>query len=462
LDISDPIHPTQVGLYETTDASKHDLSIAGDYAYLSTWNGLLVLDISNPANPTAVGFLLVPTGFDQVVVSGDLALAVGGKRLSVLDVSNPISPVEVGFFEAEAWLQSVAVENHYAYVVDWYGRLQVLDISDQANPAQVGQYPVITGESFPAPVMDVAVDGDYLYIVDGGHLNRHGGLRAINISEPAVPTDAGFYSSPVYPKDVDLSATGIFVADGSGGLVVLRFSSRDTVSGQVSQSNGLPMARVRIDMGAQFTTNTDAAGVYSFANVPQGTYTLEPSLTDYVFLPPTRTVTLPPSMNYRSFAILPMPVAITLTSNVSETLVYTDTQGLVTRLGFPVGVVAQTTVLTLRPTVAAMTGLAFTGHAFELSAYQQGSAQLDFAFKLPVSVTIHYNDADVWTVSAERELRLWWWAESDWQDAAQACDPALPYNHDTKDKILNVSICTVGRFALFGPTNQVYLPRLSH
>jgi hypothetical protein len=53
---------------------------------------------------------------------------------------------------------------------------------------------------------------------------------------------------------------------------------------------------------------------------------------------------------------------------------------------------------------------------------------------------------------------LSWWSGSEWQDAAQTCDPALSYIRDVANKTLSVSICRGGRFGLFGPMHQVNLP----
>jgi hypothetical protein len=64
----------------------------------------------------------------------------------------------------------------------------------------------------------------------------------------------------------------------------------------------------------------------------------------------------------------------------------------------------------------------------------------------------------VWVAADESQLVLSWWAGSEWQDAAQTCDPALSYVRDVVNKTLSVSNCRGGLFVLFGPMYQVYLP----
>ena len=48
---------------------------------------------------------------------------------------------------------------------------------------------------------------------------------------------------------------------------------------------------------------------------------------------------------------------------------------------------------------------------------------------------------------------------SSWQDAAATCSPAATYVRDLITRTISVSLCRTGRFALFGPTQQAYLPR---
>jgi len=58
----------------------------------------------------------------------------------------------------------------------------------------------------------------------------------------------------------------------------------------------------------------------------------------------------------------------------------------------------------------------------------------------------------------ESQWVLSWWTGSEWQDVAQTCDPASSYIRDVANKTLSVSICRGGKFGLFGPMYQVYLP----
>ncbi len=77
-----------------------------------------------------------------------------------------------------------------------------------------------------------------------------------------------------------------------------------TISGQVRFLDGDPADGVNIVLSQGAITTTEANGFYTFTNLLAGTYILTPSLSSYIFHPPTRTVTLPPSAIDQDFVIL--------------------------------------------------------------------------------------------------------------------------------------------------------------
>jgi hypothetical protein len=118
--------------------------------------------------------------------------------------------------------------------------------------------------------------------------------------------------------------------------------------------------------------------------------------------------------------------------------------------------------VTLTPTLAADRGdLVFTGNAFELGAAQSGISLPGFTFNSPVTVTLQYSDAGLRPVDDEGQLALSVWMEAGWMDAAQTCDPTSPAILSSEANTLIVRICQAGKFALFGPTERVFLPYVS-
>ena len=245
VDISDPTSPTEVGFCDTVYV-RYVVMVVGGYAYISDYNyHLRIINVSNPAVPTEIGFYDLQAPLDAVV-SGDYAYFAdryGGLR--VVDISDPTSPVEVGFYGIpHAWASSegVAVSGNYAYVTIRYianpygprrtdGFLYVVDILDPANPTEVSVHQ--TAES----AWDVAVSGDYAYVVTGYSLGQgspvmgFGGAwvgdsgLVVNISDPANPVEAGAYRSSGYMYNVAVSGNYAYVAACDDGLRVVDISA---------------------------------------------------------------------------------------------------------------------------------------------------------------------------------------------------------------------------------------------
>jgi len=145
---------------------------------------------------------------------------------------------------------------------------------------------------------------------------------------------------------------------------------------------------------------------------------------------------------------------IVVSPTLSGTLVYTDGQGSVTTVFVPAGAVTETATLCYTPlttTKAAPAGFAYADHAFILEAVPL----LDLS--RPVSVMIHYSDADV-TAIDEISLTLYYWDDGGWVDATTTCSPTLTCEPHPETNQLTTASCSLGEFGLFGRQWRAYLP----
>jgi hypothetical protein len=143
-------------------------------------------------------------------------VAAGVAGLRVVDVSDPVAPVETGLYDTPGGAVAVAVHSYgasrrteqqaplrdsiaggpgdlYAYVADGDAGLRVVDVSDPAAPAEVGSYDT------PGKAWDVVVasgpGGTLAYVADLDVSGVNNGLRIIDVSDPAAPTQVGSYSA---------------------------------------------------------------------------------------------------------------------------------------------------------------------------------------------------------------------------------------------------------------------------
>lgn len=172
--------PFPVVLHVCEDLSEYyrELAVQGSYAYIAgNNNGLVVLNISNPAVPSYAG------EYNSSVFNGYLQVSVSG---------------------------------NYACVMNMEYDIEILDISNLSSISEVGKY------TSGALANDFVLIGNYLYVAEGSN-----GLKIIDISNPASPVVAGYYK-PAFPDPISVtvfvSGQDVYVADVKYGLMIIRFT----------------------------------------------------------------------------------------------------------------------------------------------------------------------------------------------------------------------------------------------
>ncbi len=205
IDISDPTNPAEAGFWSSSDYC-YNVAISGSYAYITNGEeGLRVIDVSDPRNPLEKGSLKIAGSFfNDVALNGNYAyVADWNSAMRVINVSDPTNPTEIAFFKTGIYSQAYITTNgDYAYLAQ--AGLRVIDISNPATPSQVGQIPGVGyGEG------GVTVSGSYAYIANGG-----GGVRIINVSNPAVLLEVGFFITGNSVTDLVISNSYAFLPYG--------------------------------------------------------------------------------------------------------------------------------------------------------------------------------------------------------------------------------------------------------
>jgi len=187
--------PSDISGY--TDLWVQDHPDGRQYAYLGTDNdGLLVVDVTDPALPTEVA-RIEPPGFEDrrlydIKTQGVLAFvgmnSVAG--LWILDVTDPTNAITLSIDETPTangihnlWVDGTHV---YAAALDPDPKLVIIDVSDPANPVEVAEW--VATESWPH---DIVVFDDVAYL---SHLGA--GLHLLDVSDPANPTPIGDVTYP--------------------------------------------------------------------------------------------------------------------------------------------------------------------------------------------------------------------------------------------------------------------------
>lgn len=193
VDVSTPQSPQLIatlpftnGNTQITTGIAQSVSVSGDHAYVGAYaagsssdNGLYVVDVSDPMNPSVEGSAL---GLDvgKTTVDGDRVYACA-RDLNVFDVSDPTAPVWVSSEPVRC--TDVAVAAGYAFV-SGYNRpetqLSVIELGTDAEPPRVGRF-----EPAGAAYTHV-VQGNVLYLMVQED-NYHWSLHSVDISVPSAP-----------------------------------------------------------------------------------------------------------------------------------------------------------------------------------------------------------------------------------------------------------------------------------
>ncbi|MFH1700815.1 MAG: dockerin type I domain-containing protein [Candidatus Zixiibacteriota bacterium] len=198
-DLTNPVNPdvyVDIDIPDTRSWGFRGVVTNGLYAYVALGpSDLNVVDISNPEDPVALsGDYLTGGAFELTLRDNYLYVASGSyddNGLYVFDISNPKEPSPIGFYSYSS-PQEITLHENYAFMAGNHGNSIILDITNPANPELVALYR--TG----GITWGVAVNGNSAY-----HANSSGIIIVdiSNISEPVVidtlQTHVSFYNDAI-------------------------------------------------------------------------------------------------------------------------------------------------------------------------------------------------------------------------------------------------------------------------
>ena len=191
---------TRVGEWGT--GLYHDVCLKGNYAFCTaSYQGLDIIDISNPSRPVKVGNFDAGGFVSRVDVSGNYAYLATGKELVIVDVSDPTLPVGVSRYYATGYVTDVQVKGNYAYLaVRYYDMecniLEVIDVSSPSSPFLAGKY----SNTVNYNAIGVFVKGSYVYLA------MDFALKILDITDPTAPVLVG--KAWVSGESVDVYVSG--------------------------------------------------------------------------------------------------------------------------------------------------------------------------------------------------------------------------------------------------------------
>jgi hypothetical protein len=241
VDISDPTNPQVVGHADTGNFFPYEVVVVPEQEIVMVaqqWDGVIVFDISNRANPQLISTLLIDPDFDPsqpfgvrvkgVYHDGRYAY-VAGSHLVIYDMIDPANPVRIGHVPAPwedvptdetfgSLSEHVTVQGDYAYVSDQAGRLSIVDVTDKTAPFIVGN------AKWAGVMRRVLVREDVAYINDWVL-----GVRTADLSDPESPAIMDTIPTSGEPFGSYLRDDHLYIGDNLNGILRFDVSNPEAI-----------------------------------------------------------------------------------------------------------------------------------------------------------------------------------------------------------------------------------------
>ena len=270
-DVSDPTAPQHAGSYNTQGYAT-DVAVFGHYAYVADMEyGLQIIDVANPAAPLAAGQYR-PSGIyimGVTVAASDppgqvyAYLTTPVQGLLIVDVTDSANPQPVGR-ASTGWSWDVEVHDGYAYVTGGSNGLRLVDVTDPASPQ------IVARADTPGMARGFDVAGRYATVAD-----ESAGLQVVDLNPPSAPqaTACDRYGQCTTVTATQVQATdataNVTAADGPtvdflGAPIVLDSTEPTSVTVSTASPAYLRALTVTLD-AAPFHAETWASGAVTEA-----------------------------------------------------------------------------------------------------------------------------------------------------------------------------------------------------
>ena len=186
-----------------------------NYLFAALSNGnVKVINISTlPATVTEVASYTTANIVRHIEISGNTAFFVENiTGIEIVNITNPEIPVQYSVFHSPGNCYDVKIAEHLAYVADGNTGISVISVSNPSQPYFISTKNTETNVRF------IDYSPNFLFTGEGGS-----GVEVLNVFNTVAPEYVGYYEPGGYCNSVHYFKAKVLVANGTAGLLILRF-----------------------------------------------------------------------------------------------------------------------------------------------------------------------------------------------------------------------------------------------
>ncbi len=205
------------------------MAVSGRHAFVmarhpdsSAGSRLSIYDVSVPDATVETGFVDLAGRVSDIAHAPGYIYGVGSDGLHVIDVSDPVQPTQIATLPLGGSTWQIAVQGDTVVLLDSDGTLHVIDVGEPAHPTRIASLDAAAPDDTRGPnrVVDVVLS-DRVAIV----LHTFW-IQAIDLRDRRRPREVAWATGasigvPSYLADVDVDDERVYIAGDRGGIAVL-------------------------------------------------------------------------------------------------------------------------------------------------------------------------------------------------------------------------------------------------
>jgi hypothetical protein len=194
----------------------------GTRVYLGTNQGLLSLDLSNPARLGVLSRNFEDVSIVDLARAGDILYAAAGESgLLILRLTDGV-PELIGHAPSQGFASGVAVAGNFVYLSAQQAGLEIFNVSDSSKPLPMAsmRYPYPLDEF--SQTADVALYQGMAYVADGPN-----GLMVVDVRDPYAPVLVALVKTEDYARRVAIRDRRLYLTDSRGGVRIYDITQPD-------------------------------------------------------------------------------------------------------------------------------------------------------------------------------------------------------------------------------------------